>query len=142
MAALYALYASDDNLIITKNTESRGILVVLLLETKQSLLSSFAKPVRFYVCEGFVAVLSSGVWKMSRRLLCSCSEPHTSFFAEEDFLQALQSIEMLPDAASVHNIYLERSCFALNFGLFVTNKLSDAIKLGLLYRTYLLIGVI
>lgn len=118
------------------------MLIVLLLKTKQSLLSSFAKQVSFYVCEGFVAVLSSGVWKMSRRLLCSCPEPHTSFFAEEGLLQALQRIEILPDAASVHNIYLERSFFALSFGLFVTNKVSAAIKFGLLYRTYLLIGVI
>lgn len=53
-------------------------------------------------------------------------------FAEEDLLQALQRAERLLDVTSVCDIYLERSFLALNFGLFATNKLSAAVKFGLL----------
>lgn len=106
---------------------------MLLFKTTQSLLSSLAKQVSFYVGgEGFIAAFSSRIWKTSRRLLCCCPEPCTSFFAEEDLLQALQRAERLLDVASVLDIYLERSFFALNFGLFATNKLSAAVKFGLL----------
>lgn len=73
MASLYSF-------AVTENTKCRGTLTVLLFKTTQSLLSSLARQVSFYVGgEGFIAAFSSRIWKRSRRLLCCCPEPCTSF---------------------------------------------------------------
>lgn len=44
--------------------------------------------------------------------------------------------------AVFQDIYLKRSFFALNFGLFAINKLGAALEFVLLSRTPLLVGVI
>lgn len=126
--------------MITENTRSRPIIIELLFKTKQSFLSYFAKRVSFLGGLGVLFFFKH--LERSRRLLCCCPEPRTSFFAEEDLLQALQRTERLLDVAIVHDIYFERSFFALNFSLFATNKLSAVVMLGLFYRTYPLMRVI
>ena len=83
------------------------MLIVLLFKTKPSLFSSLAKQVSFYVGGRVVAVFSVRVWKRSRRLLCGCPEPRTSFFAAEDLLQVLQRTERLLHVASVCDICLD-----------------------------------
>lgn len=92
---IVALYLCCFTTLQLQETKCRCILTVLLFKTKQSLLNSFAKPVVFYICGRFVAGFSLRVWKTSGKFLCCCPDPHTSFFAGKNLLQALQKTKGL-----------------------------------------------